>query len=447
MFEAALNIAAEQIVEWTAYGNALVSARATAARGPRRRASTRPTPRSGGWRSRWRPTTQWSALVDVLGRPDWATDPALRTHAGRRAAHDLLDEKLAAWAAETDLDKAVDLLARRRRAGRARGRCPRSRRSTRSSSRAATTRPRASGDRRARAPVAAVPLRRRRPLDPHRRRRPLGQHNHEILTAARPLRRRDRRARGRRPDRHDPPAVGLVRNDHAHRPLRPRRRHRRRHPPHRAARHLDRARARVDARPGAAHRAHRRQRRVDGRRASGSAHPGYYSMAGWDGVMPVSIPKTFAEIPAAMYDADARLRFLDEQGIRRPGALPERRRLRQRLLPASGRPRARRPVRTRPTTTSSPTGAAPTRAAARRHRAAVLGRRPRHRRAAPLHRARPPGGELLQPAAGLRPAAARPRALGPGVGGGAGSGHLGQLPRRRRLDGHAVRRRGRAWGG
>ena len=54
--------------------------------------------------------TQWSALVDVLGRPDWATDPALATHAGRRAAHDLLDEKLGAWAAETDLDKAVDLL-------------------------------------------------------------------------------------------------------------------------------------------------------------------------------------------------------------------------------------------------------------------------------------------------------------------------------------------------
>src|SRR5215207_4669519 len=45
-------------------------------------------------------------------------------------------------------------------------------------------------------------------------------------------------------------------------------------------------------------------------------HPGYYSMAGFDGVMPVSIPKTFEEIPDAMYDADARLAFLDDQGIR-----------------------------------------------------------------------------------------------------------------------------------
>ena len=53
---------------------------------------------------------QWSALVDALGRPEWATDPALRTHAGRRAAHDLLDERLGAWAAEIDRDKAVDLL-------------------------------------------------------------------------------------------------------------------------------------------------------------------------------------------------------------------------------------------------------------------------------------------------------------------------------------------------
>ena len=45
-------------------------------------------------------------------------------------------------------------------------------------------------------------------------------------------------------------------------------------------------------------------------------HPGYYSMAGFDGVMPVSMPKTFDDIPDAMYDADARLAFLDREGIR-----------------------------------------------------------------------------------------------------------------------------------
>ncbi len=44
--------------------------------------------------------------------------------------------------------------------------------------------------------------------------------------------------------------------------------------------------------------------------------PGYYSMAGWDGVMPVSIPQTYDEIPAAMYDATERVAFLDREGIR-----------------------------------------------------------------------------------------------------------------------------------
>ena len=44
--------------------------------------------------------------------------------------------------------------------------------------------------------------------------------------------------------------------------------------------------------------------------------PGYYSMAGHDGIMPASIPQTYDDIAPAMYDPVARLRFLDEQGIR-----------------------------------------------------------------------------------------------------------------------------------
>ncbi len=43
--------------------------------------------------------------------------------------------------------------------------------------------------------------------------------------------------------------------------------------------------------------------------------PGYYSMAGWDGVMPTSVPATYDEIHASMYDSTARLQFLDEQGL------------------------------------------------------------------------------------------------------------------------------------
>jgi predicted TIM-barrel fold metal-dependent hydrolase len=44
--------------------------------------------------------------------------------------------------------------------------------------------------------------------------------------------------------------------------------------------------------------------------------PGYYSMAGWDGVLPASIPLTYDDIAPAMYDAKARVAKLDEEGIR-----------------------------------------------------------------------------------------------------------------------------------
>ncbi len=109
MFEAALNISAELIVEWTAYGNPLFREGSRSPWAAPQGVYATDTP------ERWLVLSvatdeQWSALVDALGRPDWATDPALLTHAGRRHAHDLLDEKLSAWAAETDLDKAVDLL-------------------------------------------------------------------------------------------------------------------------------------------------------------------------------------------------------------------------------------------------------------------------------------------------------------------------------------------------
>ncbi len=109
MFEAALNISAELIVEWTKYGNPLSREGSRSPWAAPQGVYATDTP------ERWLVVSvatdaQWTALVDVLGRPDWATDPALQTHAGRRAAHDLLDQKLAAWAAETDRDKAVDLL-------------------------------------------------------------------------------------------------------------------------------------------------------------------------------------------------------------------------------------------------------------------------------------------------------------------------------------------------
>jgi crotonobetainyl-CoA:carnitine CoA-transferase CaiB-like acyl-CoA transferase len=49
-------------------------------------------------------------LRDALGRPQWATDPALATADGRRQHHDLIDEHLAAWCAERTGDEIVDAL-------------------------------------------------------------------------------------------------------------------------------------------------------------------------------------------------------------------------------------------------------------------------------------------------------------------------------------------------
>ena len=43
--------------------------------------------------------------------------------------------------------------------------------------------------------------------------------------------------------------------------------------------------------------------------------PGCYSMAGWNGVMPQSVPATYDEIHPSMYDSTARLEFMDEQGL------------------------------------------------------------------------------------------------------------------------------------
>ena len=43
--------------------------------------------------------------------------------------------------------------------------------------------------------------------------------------------------------------------------------------------------------------------------------PGYYSMAGFDGIMPISTPKTFDDIHPAMFESKARLAFLDEEGV------------------------------------------------------------------------------------------------------------------------------------
>jgi crotonobetainyl-CoA:carnitine CoA-transferase CaiB-like acyl-CoA transferase len=50
---------------------------------------------------------QWTALVDVLGRPAWALNPPLARAAGRQNGHDVLDKELAAWFSERDRDAVL----------------------------------------------------------------------------------------------------------------------------------------------------------------------------------------------------------------------------------------------------------------------------------------------------------------------------------------------------
>ncbi|MDT3441898.1 CoA transferase [Pseudofrankia sp. BMG5.37] len=116
MIFSALNIAAEQVIEYSAYG-ALLSREGNrspyaAPQGAYRTSDRLPT----GDLDRWMMISvatdgQWEALKGALGCPTWADDPALDTREGRRAAHDLLDNHLATWAAARTSDEAVATLA------------------------------------------------------------------------------------------------------------------------------------------------------------------------------------------------------------------------------------------------------------------------------------------------------------------------------------------------
>ncbi len=109
LVESALNLAAERVIEFSAYGD------------PGQRLGNRSRERApqGVYRcagnEQWLALSvdddaRWTGLVDALGSPAWAKDPALSTVTGRIDAHDQIDEHLAAWATERELADAVDTL-------------------------------------------------------------------------------------------------------------------------------------------------------------------------------------------------------------------------------------------------------------------------------------------------------------------------------------------------
>lgn len=115
MVDAALNIAAEQVIEYSAYGALLERA---GNRGPTaapqnlyQTADVDEFGRIDSWVAIAVATDeQWAALCEALGRPQWATDPELSTIAGRREQHDLIDEQLVAWCQQRSGDDIVRCL-------------------------------------------------------------------------------------------------------------------------------------------------------------------------------------------------------------------------------------------------------------------------------------------------------------------------------------------------
>lgn len=115
MVDAALNIAAEQVIEYTAHGALLERA---GNRGPTaapqnlyRSADIDEFGRLDAWVAIAVATDdQWAALCEALGRPDWAMEPGLAGAAGRHEHHDLIDEQLAAWCASRSGDEIVECL-------------------------------------------------------------------------------------------------------------------------------------------------------------------------------------------------------------------------------------------------------------------------------------------------------------------------------------------------
>jgi crotonobetainyl-CoA:carnitine CoA-transferase CaiB-like acyl-CoA transferase len=108
LVEPGLNIAAEQVIEYTAYGELLT-----------RQGNRSPViAPQGVYRCENDAfvalsvvtDTHWSGLCRALGDPEWTREPAFHDAAGRRAAHDPIDTHLLAWCAQQSAEDAADAL-------------------------------------------------------------------------------------------------------------------------------------------------------------------------------------------------------------------------------------------------------------------------------------------------------------------------------------------------
>ena len=115
MVDAAINIAAEQVIEYTAYGALLQRA---GNRGPTaapqnlyQTVDIDEFGRADCWVAVAVATDdQWLALRQAIGNPAWAMSPDLFSGSGRREHHDLIDKHLTAWCAKQSGDEIVTRL-------------------------------------------------------------------------------------------------------------------------------------------------------------------------------------------------------------------------------------------------------------------------------------------------------------------------------------------------
>lgn len=112
MVEGALNAAAELAIEWSANG---VELNRDGNRGPQ---GAPQNIYACAGSERWlalvvRNDSEWAALKDLLGSPNWAEDEEFATHAGRRRKHQVIDEALASWCAGQELEETVETLLAR----------------------------------------------------------------------------------------------------------------------------------------------------------------------------------------------------------------------------------------------------------------------------------------------------------------------------------------------
>jgi crotonobetainyl-CoA:carnitine CoA-transferase CaiB-like acyl-CoA transferase len=115
MIGGALNITAEQTLEYQAFGREMVRDGNRGPTGAPQNVYLTADREEDGRLDYWvaiavEDDEQWVGLRQALGEPEWAMDDSLSSVRGRRAAHDEIDKHLSAWCQVRSADEIVNVL-------------------------------------------------------------------------------------------------------------------------------------------------------------------------------------------------------------------------------------------------------------------------------------------------------------------------------------------------